>query len=165
LFGEILDCGWDNWTGCFLTLYYNTLYTFSHFLVGLVGGLFDFFVGFSLSSNMYDYDTVTFIGDGWRIVRDLSNIFFIFILLYAAIGLILKLHHFDAKGIIAKVIIIGLLVNFSLFFTRIVIDASNVLARVFYNEINIQTGAAVVGNTGELGVETQSLSAGLVQRE
>jgi hypothetical protein len=33
----------------------------------------------------------------------------------------------------------------------------------FYNEINIQTGAAVVGKTEEIGLKPQSLSAGLVQ--
>jgi len=164
LFGELFRCKWNDWEvgHCFAELFYSIFYTFSHWLLGLAGGIFDFFVGFSLSNKIYDYNHVTFIGDGWRVVRDLSNIFFIFILMYAAIGLILKLHQFDAKSIIAKVIMIGLLVNFSLFFTRIIIDASNVLARVFYNEINIQTAPTNVTNS-DPGIKIQGLSAGIVE--
>jgi hypothetical protein len=70
------------------------------------------------------------------VVRDLSNIFFILILLYIAVKIILDLGGSEAKKMIAKVIIIALLINFSMFFTHVVIDSSNILALVFYNKLN-----------------------------
>ncbi len=165
LFGELIECDaldFYTWGGCFVYFFYTIIYHASHFLLQMAGLLFDFFIGFSLSSKVYGQ--TTFVYDGWKIVRDISNIFFIFILMYAAIGMILKLHHFDAKKIIAKVIIIGLLINFSLFFTRVVIDASNVLARVFYNEINISnTEDLGVADPAKTGLVTKGLSSGIVE--
>jgi hypothetical protein len=51
--------------------------------------------------------------------------------------LILGIGGHDSKKMIGKVIIIALLINFSMFFTEVVIDSSNILALVFYNKINV----------------------------
>ncbi len=75
----------------------------------------------------------------WGILRNLVNITFIFILIYVAIGTILQLNSGDNKRIIKNVILIALLVNFSLFFSRVIIDASNILGNQFYREVTTQT--------------------------
>jgi hypothetical protein len=75
------------------------------------------------------------ISNAWAFFRDLANIFFIFILLYIAIQTIIKGTSWGTKDLLKKVIIVGLLINFSLFFTRVIIDASNVLTVEFYNRI------------------------------
>lgn len=68
---------------------------------------------------------------GWGVLRDVSNIFFIFILLYTGIKLILGQE--DHPGTRVKnIIVIAFLVNFSLLFTELIIDASNIIALVFY---------------------------------
>jgi len=67
--------------------------------------------------------------------------FFIFVLLYIAFGTILNLSGVKTKEMIINVVIIGLLINFSLFTTQVIIDASNILTRVFYNQKTIITGA------------------------
>lgn len=82
----------------------------------------------------------------WGTLRNLVNLSFIFILLYVAIGTILQLHHEDNKTLIKNVILIALLVNFSLFFTRVIIDVSNVLAVQFYNQID---------TTGDLNIASE----------
>lgn len=71
----------------------------------------------------------------WKVFRDIANMFFIFILLYTAIATILGLGGIDIKKIITRVIIVALLINFSFFFTKVIIDSSNILAVGFYNEI------------------------------
>ncbi|MEK7650788.1 MAG: hypothetical protein AAB364_02900 [Patescibacteria group bacterium] len=68
----------------------------------------------------------------WKICRNLVNISFIFVLLYVAIGTILRLDSVNGKKLLSKIIIAALLVNFSAFFTKIGIDASNVVANQFY---------------------------------
>jgi len=72
---------------------------------------------------------------GWVVFRDLANMFFIFILLYIAISTILQLNDFDTKRTLAKLVVAALLINFSLFATRVVIDVPNVLAGSFYNSL------------------------------
>lgn len=69
----------------------------------------------------------------WRIIRDLSGMFFIFLLLMASIRMILGLE--SSKGVIVGIIIAGLFVNFSLFVTKVAIDASNAFTLTIYNAI------------------------------
>jgi hypothetical protein len=50
---------------------------------------------------------------------------------------------------IINVVIIGLLMNFSLFATRLIIDMSNILARVFYNQNTIVVGEVQKDSQGK----------------
>ena len=72
--------------------------------------------------------------EGWRTFRDLANIVFIFVLLYAAIGIIIGLN-IQSKKIVGMVIIIAILINFSYFLTGLVIDSSNILALQFHKAL------------------------------
>jgi len=73
----------------------------------------------------------------WRIMRDLANLSFIFILFYIAISVIFDISvGSNGKKLIVDVIIIALLVNFSGFLVRVVVDASNVVAYEFYSRMS-----------------------------
>ncbi len=69
----------------------------------------------------------------WGTVRDIANMLFIFILLYTAIMTIFGQGNY--KETIKNLIIAALLINFSLFFTKVIIDAANLLALLFYKAI------------------------------
>ena len=99
------------------------------------GWFLDTMIRYALDSTKLTELTV--INDIWAIIRDLANMFFIFILLYIAIGTILRLSRVQWKQALANLIIVALLINFSFFFTRVIIDASNVLAVGFYNNISV----------------------------
>jgi hypothetical protein len=75
------------------------------------------------------------VAQGWSLARDTANMFFIFIMLYIAIGTILQLQNVQWKRALANLIIVALLINFSLFFTKVIIDGSNILMVGFYNSI------------------------------
>lgn len=64
--------------------------------------------------------------ESWKFVRDLFNIFFIFILLFAAFATIFQVDKYSYKKILLKLIIMALLVNFSFPISRFIIDVSNV---------------------------------------
>ncbi len=70
----------------------------------------------------------------WRTIRDVINILFVFVLLYISINIILDSWGNSSynKSLIPKVIIAALLINFSLFFTKVVFDISNVITFEFY---------------------------------
>ncbi len=130
--------GLTDWTvqGCLIWGAYYILFMPAVLLARFFGYLMDSSIIFSVSSTSYD-NSNPFIQNGWTIIRDLSNIFFIFALLVAAIGTIVGLHGVNAKKTIASVIIVGLFINFSLFFSKVIVDLSHVMTRVFYS--NIQT--------------------------
>ncbi len=129
--------GWSDPVMCgLLKIVYFFFVTLPSLLLILVAKFFNFVTALTLSSDMYRSG---FIPKIWTVVRDFSNIMFILMLLYAAIQIILNLGHGGGKQIVASVIMVALLVNFSLFFTRIVIDASNITALIFYNKIDTTT--------------------------
>ncbi|MCE9549390.1 hypothetical protein K8Q98_03285 [Candidatus Nomurabacteria bacterium] len=122
--------------GCFVRGAFILFYQLPAFLLFICAYFFNILISVSLSSDFFNHE---FVASAWAIVRDLSNIFFILILLYVAVKVILGLGGHEVKKTIAQVIIMALLINFSMFFTKIVIDTSNILALIFYNKLNVQT--------------------------
>ena len=128
--GEInFDCGFPYVLeiGCLASITYN-IWTVSANIVRFAGHILDYFVYYSTNSTSYDN---VFINKGWGAVRDVANIFFIVTLLYIAIKTVLSLDSSGSKKMISYVVIIALVINFSLFTTKVVIDASNILAKYF----------------------------------
>ncbi len=83
----------------------------------------------------------------WKVIRDLMNIAFIFLLVYEGIKIILGMSKDNGKGLIVGIILASLLINFSLFFTKVIIDASNIATIGFYNSIlaGSSNGAVTLG--------------------
>ena len=100
---------------------------------------------------------------GWTAVRDFANMFFIFALLYIAIQTILGLAGGNTKRLIAHLIIAAVLINFSLFATKVVIDAGNVLAVSFWSKLKVQAGQGNMVNSASSkflsGLDLQTILA------
>lgn len=71
----------------------------------------------------------------WTIIRDLSSMVLIFFILWAAIQMILHLEQANYGALIKSIVIMGILINFSFFFTQIMIDASNIVSLQFFKAI------------------------------
>jgi hypothetical protein len=82
--------------------------------------------------DLHKYASMKSVEIAWMTLRDLMNMFFVVILLYAAISAVLNLPN-KWKKTVANVIIVALLINFSIVVPKIVIDASNVLTLQAYN--------------------------------
>ncbi len=87
----------------------------------------------------------------WATLRDIANIFFIFVLLYAAFRAMFSLSFGNVGKTIVNIVLVALLINFSLFFTKVVIDASNIVAIGFYNSISSANTTSITGTGGTLG--------------
>ena len=122
---------------CIVKITYIIFYTIPAFFLGLAASTFNLIISLTLSSTLYTNST--FIPEAWGVVRDLSNLFFILILLYIGIKMILGLGGHDVKKMVVQVIIMALLINFSMFFSKIIIDSANILALVFYDKIDVCT--------------------------
>jgi hypothetical protein len=143
-FQKALDakgCGFGIWSdtsmgGCMVQIAYPLFYQLPAFLLAKVAYFFNVLISVTLNGDVFKQD---FVPKAWAVVRDLSNIFFILVLLYIAIKIILDIGAGDSKKMIIRVIIMALLINFSMFFTQVVIDTSNVVALIFYNKVSVTT--------------------------
>ncbi len=81
------------------------------------------------------YTGVTSIEMLWRTIRDLSSMFIIFILIFESIKMILGMKGTGFSQTVVKIFIAGILINFSLFFCKVIIDTSNLVSIQFYNAI------------------------------
>jgi len=103
-------------------------------LTGLAGLILNYVVWFTVVDMANKISEIGAIDKAWKVIRDVVNMGFIFVLLYAAIRTILGIGS-DTKKLIVNIVVVAILINFSLFFTKTVIDASNVLAIAFYDAI------------------------------
>ncbi|HEY0980402.1 MAG TPA: hypothetical protein VGE18_03285 [Candidatus Paceibacterota bacterium] len=126
--------------GCLAQGVYYIIYWPIAWVAGLFGSLFDFFIGYSVSDESYRY---AFAVNGWKLVRDIANIMFIVIMVYVGFAAVFS---FGGKGgstmrrVVPILILNALIINFSLFATRTVIDISNITARIFYSRMVVCAG-------------------------
>ncbi|NQV87930.1 MAG: hypothetical protein HQ402_00035 [Parcubacteria group bacterium] len=95
----------------------------------------------------------------WKTFRDLANMFFIFILMYVAIMTILRKSGTDTKKLLTYLIVVAALLNFSLFFTKAVIDVSNTITITFYNKMVPPGSAASITGISGAFVEKLGLTS------
>jgi hypothetical protein len=154
-------CALNNLGGCVGVILYRFIFQPSAYIFAITGKLLDYTLFYTIQDTSY---RSVFVTQGWGIVRDFVNMFFIFVLLYIAFKTILGLGASKTKEMVINVVIIGLLINFSLFATQVIIDASNILTRVFYNQI--QSGNKVDGKfVEELSVGgSKGVTAALVNK-
>jgi len=88
--------------------------------------------------------------NGWIIVRDLCNMFFILILLVVAFATILRIESYQWKKILPKLLIMAVLINFSKTICGLIIDFAQVIMLTFVNGFR----EAAAGNlTTMLGID------------
>ncbi len=105
----------------------------------------------------------------WFIVRDLANLSFIFILIYAALATIFQIQSVNIRRVIPQLILVAILMNFSLFFVQVATDFSNYLSYQFFTAVEINVapdtddGSPVgLGSTGSTTAQIgQSQQQGL----
>ncbi len=68
---------------------------------------------------------------GWTLVRDISNLFFVLIILALAIGTILHVESYNFKKLLPKVILMAILINFSRLICGLFIDFAQVIMMTF----------------------------------
>jgi len=96
------------------------------------------------------------INEIWGVIRDFSNLVFIFGFIYIGIRTILQPESANTKRFLAQLVIAALLINFSLFFTKVVIDVSNVFAveihQLFEDSGDRNIGFEIARNSGLAGL-------------
>lgn len=128
----------------------NTLMSGMGWVLAISGSLLNFSINLTLHIRDFVNSTPA-IYTTWKAIRDISGMFIIFFLLYAAIRMILGK---DAGfgTLIKNIVIAGVLINFSFFFASLGIDASNIVSVQLYNAIAPQNTLAPGAVTDSLNV-------------
>ncbi len=100
----------------------------------LCGLIMDIAIQFSINT-AYIFSLSPAINLGWVIIRDIANIFFIFILIWISLGTIINGTRFGTMNMLKNVIIAAILINFSLFITKAVVDVSNIFGNWLYQGV------------------------------
>ncbi len=80
-----------------------------------------------------DFINAEAVKKGWVIVRDISNMFFVVILLLIAFGSVFRIEEYQYKKLLGKLLIMAVLVNFSKAITGFFIDVAQVVMLTFVN--------------------------------
>ncbi|MDR3570717.1 MAG: hypothetical protein P4L81_00760 [Candidatus Pacebacteria bacterium] len=107
----------------------------SSWILTIAGLLFNWVITNTILQfgNVVSSSVLTAINLAWSVFRDISNIVIIGMFTFIAIMTILGSTDYGAKKMISRVLIVAVLINFSLLFTKIIIDASNFTAIQFLN--------------------------------
>src|SRR3989344_7156265 len=110
--------------------------TLMSFITGIAGYFLNFVLQYTIVDMQTNLSGLTGINIAWKVMRDLMNMAFIFLLVYEGIKMIIGLSDTTkVKKFISMIVLASLLVNFSLFFTKVLIDASNVVTIGFYKAV------------------------------
>lgn len=104
-----------------------------------------FFMKFLLEVAGYNgYLDSTAVTVGWVMVRDISNMFFVVILLLIAFGTILGIEQYEWKKLLVKFVFAAILVNFSRVIAALIIDAAQVVMVTFLNGVAATAGGNLI---------------------
>lgn len=73
---------------------------------------------------------------GWAITRDFANMFVVLGFVVVGIATILRIREYEAQKTLFPLIIVALLINFSLLFCGLIIDATNITMNYFLNPVS-----------------------------
>ncbi|GEM_PF-1049347 len=111
----------------------QSLQQLASWFVALAGFLLNYSIGLTLK--IHDFVNATpAIFQTWKAIRDISGMFIIFFLLYAAIQMIIGQKPGFGK-LIKDIVMAGVLINFSFFVAGLGIDVSNIISVQLYNAI------------------------------
>ncbi len=136
-----LDCGFGwvtaggSLNGCVAWVMEKTMWLSARTL-WMAGVLFNITLDYTLNLNNLLVN-LPVVDIGWKVLRDLANIVFIFIALWAGISITLGIGDDGKKawGLLAEMVLVALFINFSLFIAKAVVDVSNVASLHFYSLI------------------------------
>lgn len=147
--------------------------SFFGFILAIINTVVDF-VGLALITiaasivnytfNFPSFVTAPVVQIGWSVSRDLANMSFILIMLGIAFAYILDLEFYGVKKMIAPLIIMALLLNFSLIIGGVFIDIGNSLGKFFVsggagNSTGVGDGIMAAVQAGQLAQIRNNVAA------
>lgn len=131
------------------------LMSLAAWILGISGTLFDYFIQWTVidfkgTLGEGGVNILTGINSIWATMRDIGNILIIGMFVFIAISTILNIENYGAKKWIVRILLVAILINFSMFFTKFAIETSNFVSRQIYAEIQLESVNDTNGIPGEV---------------
>lgn len=114
-----------------LAILFNIVLKLASYVLGVVGMLFDYSIELAVNSAEF-VEALGIVNPIWSFIRDILNMTFIFILLWIAVNVILGRKGFALRKQVPTVVIVAILINFSLFAAKLMVDGSNLVTLQLY---------------------------------
>jgi len=129
IFTPAAQAGVGDWL---LETFSSLLFALAGFFIKLTFFVLKFIIEVAGYNGFIDSPAVTV---GWVMIRDLTNMFFVVVLLMIAFGTILGLEHYEYKHLLVKLVVAAVLVNFSRLICGLIIDLAQIVMITFINGI------------------------------
>ncbi len=118
----------------------NLIFKLTSFGVYIAGTLFDYSLELSINSAEF-LKKLGVVELTWSFIRDILNMTFIFILLFTAVQILIGNDaKYNARKILTNVVIFAILMNFSLFAAKLMVDGSNIVSLKIYEAMKTTDG-------------------------
>lgn len=131
-------------------------------ILAAVGRGFDEIVYYTITNFHYTFSTFFASGveTAWGGFRDIANIVMIAMFVFVSIMVILNIPKYGLKQFGVRILIVALLINFSLFFTKAIVDISNVTALQFRKAIQVKTATGEDAGIADIFMQQAGLTEG-----
>ena len=132
--------------------------TFGGAVLLVAGTVFDWFMKLlvvEFAKTIQDLQLMDGLKRGWTLIRDVMNIGIIGVFVFVAIMTILGSAEYGAKRLVARVLVVSVLINFSFLFSQIVIDGTNFVSAQFWRGMpaSVQTQGTAQSFLKTFGME------------
>jgi len=119
----------------------NVIYWAGKVFLGIVADLY----GGVLSSEFLHRALIKdpIVTDGWQIIRSFANMLIVLAFVVVGIATILRLREYEAQKLLAPLIIVAILINFSPLICGLIIDAANITMNFFLQPLGGSNAATL----------------------
>lgn len=133
------------WSGGLPDFVWNIISYALDVIIKMLGGILLWAINFIIILSGYNnFLDATVVSVGWKLVRDVANMFYILIMLVIAFSVMLHLEQYSLKKMLPRLIFTALLVNFSKTIIGLLIDFSQVIMLTFVNAYAATAGGNFV---------------------
>ncbi len=105
-------------------------------IVSAIGSLNTFLIQKLVDVSTFNhFSDIPAVVQGWSLVRDICNMFFVLVFLVIAFATILRIESYNAKRALPKLLIMAVLINFSRMIFSLLIDFSQIVMMTFTAQI------------------------------
>jgi hypothetical protein len=126
-----------SWGQCVVNAIGGAMINFAAFFTWSAGGALDLSIKWTVEKfgELMGGGLGITVNELWTLIRDVCNLAFVFGFIYLGIRTIFDPESAQVKRYLSRIIIGALLINFSLFFAKVIIDFSNMAGVQIYNAI------------------------------
>ncbi len=127
----------------------NVVLKLSAYVLYLTGQLFDYSIEIAVNSAQF-IQSLAVVDPTWAAIRDFFNMTFIFVLIYISWQILLGRAGYNAKNSVGRLVLVAILINFSLFAAKLMVDSSNIISLNIYEGIKARDGISIQNDRGSI---------------